>query len=113
MEGRKTLPSWLLFDKTDGILWGVPLSSDVGKFRVTVHPKGTKKAVVHDFVLTVREGTPQNDDPRHTCPTTEDRTILTLLLDKDVTAIKPKQRVMAINNIAKFFGLPYVSISNL
>lgn len=44
------------------------------------------------------------------CPQDEDITLLTLLIDKSLKAVKPKQRVVAINNIAKFFGLPYVSI---
>lgn len=64
---------------------------------------------MHDFDLTVRNILPEDEDPKRSCPTTEDKTILTLLIDKEVEAIKPKYRVVAINNIAKFFGLPYVS----
>lgn len=64
--------------------------------------------MVHDFDLTIRDVLPENEDPKRACPTTEDKTVLTLLFDKEVAAIKPKQRVIAIDNIAKFFGLPYV-----
>jgi dystroglycan 1 len=51
----------------------------------------------------------ETSDLKEKCPSTEDNTVLTLLVDKGVRAIKPKQRVIAVNNIAKFFGLPYVS----
>lgn len=103
----KGIPSWLLFDRKGGIFWGIPLVEDVGTVHLTIRSIGDK-SVTEELKIDVVE---TNDDSSTMgkCPPNEDHTILTLLLDKNIRAIKPKQRVIAVNNIAKFFGLPYVS----
>nr|XP_023019898.1 dystroglycan-like [Leptinotarsa decemlineata]XP_023019899.1 dystroglycan-like [Leptinotarsa decemlineata] len=101
----KSIPSWLLFDKKQGVFWGVPLVQDVGEVQLTVKATGDKKSS-EEIKINVVE--PSEEAPGvGKCQANEDNTILTLLLDKSIRSIKPKQRVIAINNIAKFFGLPY------
>ncbi|CAG9821358.1 unnamed protein product [Phaedon cochleariae] len=97
------LPPWLLFDRTDGIFWGAPLLRDSGNLRLSIKPAGAT-GEPYDVKITVAEELP---DTAEKCPENEDVTVLTLLFDKQAEAIKPKQRVMAIHNVAKFFGLPY------
>lgn len=107
-EKTKVLPSWLLFEKKNGIFWGVPLANDVGVYRVSIKPLNGKSKPKDVTIKVIRsEEEPEGIEK---CHENEDTTILTLTLDKNIRAIKPKQRVIAINNIAKFFGLPYVSI---
>ncbi|CAH1112390.1 unnamed protein product [Psylliodes chrysocephalus] len=101
----KGLPSWLLFDKKGGIFWGVPLSQDVGVLKLSIKPIGGKSNQ-EDITIKIIEPTEEASGAEK-CQQNEDNTVLTLLLDKNIKAIKPKQRIIAINNIAKFFGLPY------
>lgn len=101
------MPSWLLFDKKGGIFWGVPLSQDVGVLKLSIKPIGGKSNQ-EDITIKIIEPTEEASGAEK-CQQNEDNTVLTLLLDKNIKAIKPKQRIIAINNIAKFFGLPYVS----
>lgn len=102
------LPSWLMFDKSGGVFWGVPTTEDVGILHISVKAVRQSATVTDEFNLIISDDTsaPEGTDK---CPSTEDSTVLTLMLDKSVKAIKPKQRVIAINNVAKFFGMPYVS----
>lgn len=102
----RRLPSWLLFDKTEAVFWGVPFKGDGGTYRLTVHSSGDTKGETRKFDLTVIE---TEESTAEECAAGEERTTLALLLDVRITEIKPKQRVVAVNNIAKFFGLPYVS----
>lgn len=96
---------WLLFDKIGGIFWGVPLQEDIGTLNLVIRALSNDKNISEEISITILEAS----DLRDKCPVNEDNTVLTLLIDRGVRAIKPKQRVMAINNVAKFFGLPYVS----
>ncbi|XP_057651670.1 uncharacterized protein LOC130891122 [Diorhabda carinulata] len=101
----KALPSWLLFDKRGGVFWGVPLTQDIGIVTLTVKALG-KFNSTEDISIKVIEST-EESTVIEKCKSTEENTILTLLIDKNIKAIKPKQRVIAINNIAQFFGLPH------
>nr|CAI5849789.1 unnamed protein product [Callosobruchus analis] len=103
-SGGKGLPQWLLFDKKSGIFWGVPLHQDVGTLSLTVRTilKGVNgNPKEEDLKLSVTE---KDDEPTdgERCEKEEDSTVLTLLLDRNIRSIKPKQRVVAVNNIAKF-----------
>ncbi|KAF5283842.1 hypothetical protein FQA39_LY04662 [Lamprigera yunnana] len=100
------LPSWLLFDKISGVFWGVPLQDDVDTIHISVKAVRQSISMTDEFNLVVSD---DNKEPEGTdkCPSTEDSTVLTLIIDKSIKAIKPKQRIIAINNIAKFFGMPY------
>ncbi|XP_072379675.1 uncharacterized protein [Diabrotica undecimpunctata] len=101
----KGLPSWLLFDKKGGVFWGVPLNQDVGVLHLTIKAIGDK-ANSEEITIKVAETTEEAAGVEK-CKPNEENTVLTLLLDKNIRAIKPKQRVIAINNIAQFFGLPH------
>lgn len=69
------------------------------------------------FKLTVKEETEEvlrrnyvrSSHGTNRCENGENLTQLNLVIDKEINAIKPKQRVISINNLAKFFGMPYVS----
>lgn len=108
-QDRKTLPPWLVFDKKAGVFWGVPLSHDLGRLHLTVREKNNILPT-EDIVINITEPT-EDIEGIEKCQKDEDDTVLTLLVDKNIKAIKPRQRVIAIINFAKFFGLPYVSSS--
>lgn len=107
----KGIPSWLLFDRKGGIFWGIPLADDVGTVHLGIRSIGDK-SLTEELRIDVVELN-EDSSTMGKCPTNEDHTVLTLLLDKNIRAIKPKQRIIAVNNIAKFFGLPYVSFHNM
>lgn len=106
-QETKSLPSWLLFDRKDGVFWGIPLAQDVGSLHLTVRGI-SETSPMEKIVINVIEPTEEVQGIEK-CQKDEDNTILTLLLDKNIRAIKPKQRIIAVINFAKFFGLPYVS----
>lgn len=104
----KPLPSWLLFDKHSGTFWGVPSSSDVAILDMTVKGYLKTETVSTDFKLIIEEQSPF-EEGRRKCSSSEDYTVLNLLVDVDLVAIKPKQKIIAMNNVANFLGLPVVS----
>ncbi|XP_060527781.1 dystroglycan 1 [Cylas formicarius] len=97
----KYLPSWLHFDAKSGVFFGIPLTKDIKTLRLAIKQL-PQKLLCQELVISIVKNERQLD----TCSSNEDVTSLTILLDKDLNAIKPKQRVAAVNNIAKFFGLP-------
>ncbi|KAJ8916352.1 hypothetical protein NQ315_005049 [Exocentrus adspersus] len=101
----KGIPSWLLFDRKDGIFWGIPLVEDIGTVHLTIRSVGDKSTTEELKIEVVELNEVSSSVGK--CLHSQDNTILTLLLDKNIHAIKPKQRIIAVNNIAKFFGLPY------
>ncbi|XP_018567551.1 dystroglycan isoform X2 [Anoplophora glabripennis] len=101
----KGIPSWLLFDRKGGVFWGIPLAEDVGTVHLGIRSIGDKSAT-EELKIDVIESN-EDSSTMGKCPANEDHTVLTLVLDKNIRAIKPKQRIIAVNNIAKFFGLPY------
>lgn len=108
IDNGAPLPSWLLFDKTGGVFWGVPLQDEVGTLHISVKAVRQSLSTDDEFTLIISEyNGPSEGIDR--CPATEDSTVLSLIIDKSTKAIKPKQRIIAINNIAKFFGMPYTA----
>ncbi|KAF7273649.1 hypothetical protein GWI33_013649, partial [Rhynchophorus ferrugineus] len=101
-EAQKShLPHWLLFNKKSGAFWGVPLPGDEGVVNVVLSPVGMEQTQT----ITIHVTEPAANSEK--CQSNEDETVIVLLIDKNIRAIKPKQRVMAISNLAKFFRLPY------
>lgn len=107
-ENTKSLPHWLIFNKKTGIFWGIPLPGDEGTLHITITSFGDEKTS-ESVYLRVVDKTEDSTSTIDKCKSNEDNTILTLLLDRNLRAIKPKQRVISVNNVAKFFRLPYVS----
>lgn len=106
--GDKPLPYWLLFDKIGGSFWGLPTLEDLGESSITVKAFSKNGSCTKDFKLNVIDAplvVPRPDK----CLPNEEHTVLNLLIGKDIKSIKPKQRIVSLNNIAKFLGLPYVS----
>lgn len=112
LNGNRPLPSWLFFDKTSGTFWGVPTSDDVGVLDITLRGYLNSDTITSQFRLNIIED-PTLKEPKRKCQSNEDFTLLNLMVDVDIQAIKPKQKIIAINNIAKFLGLPAVSIKNI
>ncbi|XP_066249637.1 uncharacterized protein Dg [Euwallacea similis] len=98
----KSLPHWLIFNKKTGTFWGIPLPGDEETLHITV---ASKDALEQSIIIQVVS----NDSSATTrkCNSNEDDTVLTLLLGKNLKAVKPKQRAIAVNNVAKYFRLPY------
>ncbi|XP_050307693.1 dystroglycan 1 isoform X2 [Anthonomus grandis grandis] len=105
-ENSKGLPHWLVFNKKTGTFWGVPLPGDEGNIHIKIQVQG-KEVPLETINIRVVKETDKDSTTTNQCKSNEDNTILTFLLDKNVRTIKPKQRVIAINNIAKYFRLPY------
>ncbi|KAL1502279.1 hypothetical protein ABEB36_007445 [Hypothenemus hampei] len=104
LENSKPLPHWLIFNKKTGTFWGIPLPGDEGTLRIIATPLGSNKSEREELVIDVLK---DSDTTTPRCKSNEDNTFLALLIDRNIRAIKPKQRVIAISNIAKFFRLPY------
>lgn len=105
VDGNKPLPKWLLFAKAGGIFMGVPTKQDVASLKIVVRALDEYENQTNEFMLVVKQG---DENPQKYCPA-EDTTVLKLIIDRDFNAIDSKRRVISISNIAKFFGLPYVS----
>lgn len=110
IENKKNLPHWLVFYKKTATFWGLPLPGDEETLHITVSSLDDSSDSIDVVIQVVAE---ENDDTStKKCRYNEGNvTLLTLLLDKKLRSIKPKNRVIAVRNIAKFFNLPYVSTS--
>lgn len=86
---------------------GVPTVQDVGSLRIVVRAIDDLGNQTNEFRLTIKLG---EENPQKYC-LAEDTTVLKLIIDREFNSIDSKQRVISISNIAKFFGLPYVSIN--
>ncbi|CAG9766176.1 unnamed protein product [Ceutorhynchus assimilis] len=106
-QHKMSLPYWLSFNKKTGIFWGIPLPGDEGTLHINIAPMDKNQATENLEVRVISEENEDSVTTKNKCGSNEDETILTLLLDKNLRAIKPKQRVIAMNNIAKFFRIRY------
>lgn len=109
--GGKGLPSWLLFDKVAGEFWGIPLTEDVGTLRISLRISGRKSPLEELAINVISKSNRDLPKLMEKCNAKEDLTVLVLLISKNIHAIKPKQRIIAVNNLAKFFGIPYSAFS--
>ncbi|MEE6502609.1 hypothetical protein FKM82_004573 [Ascaphus truei] len=118
--GKETLPSWLHWDQDFSVLEGLPLESDKGVhdivvttlhlapngsyvpqatdvFSIEVHPEA------HNEPQSVRVVVQEtNEVAPFVCGTDEPVTILTVILDADLTKMTPKQRVDLLSRMRDF-----------
>ncbi|XP_061473695.1 dystroglycan 1 isoform X1 [Rhineura floridana] len=118
--GKESLPSWLHWEPESSILEGLPLDKDKGihyisvnamhlvsngsyvpqttnVFSVEVHPED------HNEPQSVRVASQDvNEVAPFVCSAEEPVTILTVILDADLTKMTPKQRIELLNRMKTF-----------
>lgn len=123
--GKKTLPSWLHWDKESCTLRGLALEQDKGVYHILVSGEDiTEKTSSHGYPSTVFsiEVYPEeraDTEPAlltlqsdisglqpFTCGPEEPVTVLTVILDADLTKMVAEQRVGLLNIMRKFSHVP-------
>ncbi|KAL1463302.1 hypothetical protein WDU94_015065 [Cyamophila willieti] len=109
VEGQiKPLPSWLVFDQRRNALEGVPTPQDVGDVYVLVKARDGEGAQVKDvFSVQVIPGSQlePNSNEKRKCKPAENIAMLSLVIDKALGDIPPKDRVRSLTNLAGFLVL--------
>ncbi|XP_056116550.1 dystroglycan [Rhinichthys klamathensis goyatoka] len=118
---KDVLPAWLHWDAESGTLQGLPLETDKGVhyisvsvsnesqvsqspdvFSIEVHPE--EHADTDPFQLAIQQSA-SNDVQPFICGNEEPVTVLTVILDADLTKMSSKQRVELLANMKKFSGM--------
>ncbi|XP_027692813.1 dystroglycan [Vombatus ursinus] len=118
--GKEVLPSWLHWDPESRMLEGLPLDTDKGVHYISVNamhlaPNGSyvpqARNVFSIEVYPEDHSEPQsvrvasqdvNEAAPFVCGADEPVTILTVILDADLTKMTPKQRVELLNRMKSF-----------
>ncbi|KAJ8257943.1 hypothetical protein GJAV_G00191440 [Gymnothorax javanicus] len=132
--GKSALPSWLHWDPESRVLQGLPLEADRGTHYVTVSvpdgdgAQGTPSADVFAIEVLPAEPTespahsidsPTLPEESHTqlseapppsCSGEEPVTVLTVILDADLTKLSALQRVGLLQNMRQFSRVPLQSM---
>ncbi|XP_051980320.1 dystroglycan [Xyrauchen texanus] len=115
---KDALPAWLHWDAESGTLQGLPLETDKGVhyisvsnesqvsqssdvFSIEVHPE--EHADTDPFLLAIQSTS--NDVQPFICGNEEPVTVLTVILDADLTKMSSKQRVELLANMKRFSGM--------
>lgn len=119
--GKDSLPSWLHWDGTSRILKGLPLEEDKGVhyisvsisnptkssssevFSIEVHPEDHLDADAAQ--LASNQASAEDDVQSFTCGNEEPVTVLTVILDADLTKMSSEQRVELLDNMRSFSGV--------
>ncbi|KAF6730437.1 Dystroglycan [Oryzias melastigma] len=122
--GKNSLPSWLYWDKESCSLKGLALDRDKGAYRIMVSEEGlaenTSSQVYPSTVFSIEVYpedradtepalfTLQSDSSLQpfTCMSEEPVTVLTVILDADLTKMVAKQRVNLLSVMKKFSHIP-------
>ncbi|MCJ8744530.1 hypothetical protein PDJAM_G00119780 [Pangasius djambal] len=118
--GKDTLPSWLHWEPMSSTLQGLPLEVDKGVhyisvsianaghvsqsadvFSIEVHPE--EHADTDPIQLAIQ--LTNNDSQHFVCGNEEPVTVLTVILDADLTKMSSKQRVELLASMKKFSGV--------
>uniref|UniRef100_A0A3Q3ADI7 Dystroglycan 1 n=1 Tax=Kryptolebias marmoratus TaxID=37003 RepID=A0A3Q3ADI7_KRYMA len=119
--GRDSLPAWLHWDASSRILQGLPLDEDKGVHYISVtiskHTKASSSEVfsieVHPEdhldadsaqLLSNQAATEEHAQP-FMCSNEEPVTVLTVILDADLTKMSSEQRVELLDNMRSFSGV--------
>uniref|UniRef100_A0A1A8JUG2 Dystroglycan 1 n=1 Tax=Nothobranchius kuhntae TaxID=321403 RepID=A0A1A8JUG2_NOTKU len=119
--GKESLPSWLHWDASSSILQGLPLEEDKGVFYISVtisnHTKASTSEVfpieVHPEdhldldsaqLLSSQAAVDDHVQPFF-CEGEEPVTILTVILDADLTKMSSEQRVELLDHMRSFSGV--------
>ncbi|KAG9337090.1 hypothetical protein JZ751_029858 [Albula glossodonta] len=125
--GKEVLPSWLHWDSGSQMLQGIPLEADKGVYYISVsvsEPNGNESQAdvfsveVHPeehadsdpIQLTLQPAS--NEAQPFVCGNEEAVTVLTVILDADLTKMSSRQRVELLSRMKKFsgVGLQYMKI---
>ncbi|XP_077459452.1 dystroglycan 1 [Stigmatopora argus] len=101
MSAEGVLPSWLAWDAPGETLQGVPLEEDRGVHCIGAGaPEGSSPRRGNAFCVEVREA-----EPLGTCGPDEAVTLLTVVLDADLTKMSSRQRVALLDEMSGFSGV--------
>ncbi|XP_028284862.1 dystroglycan 1 [Parambassis ranga] len=120
--GRGSLPAWLHWDDSSRILQGLPLDEDKGVHYISVSISNRTKSSSSSevFSIEVHPEDHQDADPAQlasnhapaeedvqpfTCGNEEPVTVLTVILDADLTKMSSEQRVKLLDNMRSFSGV--------
>lgn len=123
--GKETLPSWLYWDKEQCILRGLALEQDKGVYHILVsgeeiiEKNGSEMFPRTVFSIEVFPEERADTEPAlltlqsdngglqpFTCGSEEPATVLTVILDADLTKMLAEQRVSLLGIMAKFSHVP-------
>ncbi|KAJ8359301.1 hypothetical protein SKAU_G00158260 [Synaphobranchus kaupii] len=123
-SGKAVLPSWLHWDPESGVLQGLPLEADRGTHYISVSIAHGDGSPVTDgdgsrgppgpdvFSIEVHseehaEGpAPALESPPFACTGEEPVTVLTVILDADLTKLSARERVGLLASMQRFSGVP-------
>ncbi|XP_048872294.1 dystroglycan 1-like [Brienomyrus brachyistius] len=122
--GKENLPTWLHWDEDSSTLQGIPLAQDKGVHYISVSVSkvpGNSSRVISSsdvFAIDVRPEEYADTDPIQlvlpstvsyvppfVCGSEEPVTIITVILDADLTKMDSRQRVNLVVNMKKFSGV--------
>ncbi|XP_061779748.2 dystroglycan 1 [Nerophis lumbriciformis] len=128
-SGKDVLPTWLHWDAARRTLQGLPLDEDKGVHYISVtlsnHSESSASSSSEVFSIEVHpEDNSEADSPQitsnqvaterdlFTCGDEEPTTVLTVILDADLTKMSSRQRVALLDNMQSFSGmeLPFMKI---
>ncbi|XP_053170851.1 dystroglycan 1-like [Scomber japonicus] len=121
--GKDSLPSWLHWDASSRILQGLPLEEDKGVhyisvsisnhttkssfssevFSIEVHPEDHVDA--DSAQLASNQASAEDDVQPFMCGNEEPVTVLTVILDADLTKMSSEERVELLDNMRSFSGV--------
>ncbi|XP_070816038.1 dystroglycan 1 [Chaetodon trifascialis] len=120
--GKESLPAWLHWDASSRILQGLPLEEDKGVHYISVsisnHTKSSSSSEVFSIEvhpedhldadsaqLASNQASTEDDVQPFMCGNEEPVTVLTVILDADLTKMTSEQRVELLDNMRSFSGV--------
>lgn len=120
--GKDSLPAWLHWDASSRILQGLPLEEDKGVHYISVsisnHTKSSSSSEVFSIEvhpedhldtdsaqLASNQASAEDDVQSFMCGNEEPVTVLTVILDADLTKMSSEQRVELLDNMRSFSGV--------
>ncbi|XP_041814942.1 dystroglycan [Chelmon rostratus] len=120
--GKDSLPAWLHWDASSRILQGLPLEEDKGVHYISVsisnHTKSSSSSEVFSIEvhpedhldadsaqLASNQASTEDDVQPFMCGNEEPVTVLTVILDADLTKMSSEQRVELLDNMRSFSGV--------
>lgn len=120
--GKDSLPAWLHWDANSRILQGLPLEEDKGVHYISVSIKDNKQSssssevfsiAVHpedhmdidSIQLASNQASGQEEVQPFSCSNEEPVTVLTVILDADLTKMNSAERVALLDNMRSFSGV--------
>lgn len=123
--GKDSLPSWLHWDSGSRILQGLPLDEDKGVHYISVSISNRTKSSSSSEVFSIEvhpedhpdvdsaqaaaaasnQASAEDDVQPFACANEEPVTVLTVILDADLTKMSSEQRVELLDNMRSFSGV--------